>query len=261
MKEGTTFNVQAMNSVWKSFESNFGAVSTPLDKPMLDKYLGDLFCVGDFYYYVIDFSSFPDLRLSYIDQTAMDFHGLSKDEFTLQKVISAVHEEDMPFCSACEEVVMSFFHQLAKGELLNYKTSYTLRIKDQSGQYQYMQHQGIPIAVDEAGGMTHAINVHTNISHIKQESGGMMSLLGLNGRESFVGIDPFNPNFESGNPLTDREREVLDYLSRGFSSKDISKALDISPHTVDTHRRSMLKKLDSANTIELVQKAKTRLWF
>lgn len=55
--------------------------------------------------------------------------------------------------------------------------------------------------------------------------------------------------------ITTRELEVLDLLSRGFSSKDIAEKLFISPHTVDYHRRLLLKKTESKNIAELIGNA------
>ncbi|MEQ9007521.1 MAG: helix-turn-helix transcriptional regulator, partial [Ekhidna sp.] len=49
-----------------------------------------------------------------------------------------------------------------------------------------------------------------------------------------------------------REVEVLRLLARGFHSRDIAEALKISRHTVDTHRKNMLRKVDVANTPELL---------
>lgn len=43
--------------------------------------------------------------------------------------------------------------------------------------------------------------------------------------------------------LTDRERDVLGLLVRGFSNSDIGKQLGISPHTVKNHLRSIYGKL------------------
>jgi DNA-binding CsgD family transcriptional regulator len=37
-----------------------------------------------------------------------------------------------------------------------------------------------------------------------------------------------------------------------FSSKEIAKNLKISAHTVDTHRRNILKKLNISSTGELI---------
>lgn len=52
--------------------------------------------------------------------------------------------------------------------------------------------------------------------------------------------------------FTARELEVLDLLSRGLSSKEIAEKLFISPHTVEYHRRQMLKKAESKNIAELI---------
>ena len=52
--------------------------------------------------------------------------------------------------------------------------------------------------------------------------------------------------------ITPRELEILDLLSRGLSSKEIAEKLFISPHTVEYHRRQMLKKTDSKNIAELI---------
>lgn len=55
--------------------------------------------------------------------------------------------------------------------------------------------------------------------------------------------------------ITPRELEILDFLSRGLSSKEIAEKLFISPHTVEYHRRQMLKKTDSKNIAELIGNA------
>ncbi|MBC6400648.1 MAG: hypothetical protein GDA42_11010 [Ekhidna sp.] len=44
-----------MNAIWTSFKSNLGNEAVPLNKQWLGKYLGDLFSVGKFYFYMIDF--------------------------------------------------------------------------------------------------------------------------------------------------------------------------------------------------------------
>ena len=53
-----------------------------------------------------------------------------------------------------------------------------------------------------------------------------------------------------------REIEILKLVSLGFSSKKIGEQLFISSHTVDTHRRNMLKKTGKKDSTELVFYAK-----
>lgn len=60
---------------------------------------------------------------------------------------------------------------------------------------------------------------------------------------------------EKSEHITSREMEVLDLLSRGLSSMEIADRLFISPHTVDFHRRQLLKKTSSKNIAELIGNA------
>ncbi|BCL83335.1 DNA-binding response regulator [Ktedonobacteria bacterium brp13] len=48
---------------------------------------------------------------------------------------------------------------------------------------------------------------------------------------------------ESYSPLSTREVEILDYIARGNSNKEIAKSLKISDQTVKNHITSILKKL------------------
>jgi len=52
--------------------------------------------------------------------------------------------------------------------------------------------------------------------------------------------------------LTEREREVLQLLAEGRSNKEVAGLLNISIHTVDTHRTNLMQKLDLHNTAEVV---------
>lgn len=52
--------------------------------------------------------------------------------------------------------------------------------------------------------------------------------------------------------LTDREREVLALLARGFTNKDIAQTLFLSVRTVEAHLRNVYGKLDVATRTEAV---------
>jgi DNA-binding NarL/FixJ family response regulator len=57
------------------------------------------------------------------------------------------------------------------------------------------------------------------------------------------------------NELTDRETEVIKYISDGLSYKEIGALMYISPRTVETHRNNILSKLNLNTNIELVKHA------
>jgi two-component system NarL family response regulator len=52
--------------------------------------------------------------------------------------------------------------------------------------------------------------------------------------------------------LTAREREVLEYLSRGHNRESIAKAMNIAPETVKSHMKSIYTKLDVSGSAEAV---------
>jgi DNA-binding NarL/FixJ family response regulator len=57
------------------------------------------------------------------------------------------------------------------------------------------------------------------------------------------------------NPLSEREREVLQHVARGYSYKDIGERLYISPKTVENHVRNILQKLHLNRKQELIRYA------
>jgi DNA-binding NarL/FixJ family response regulator len=58
--------------------------------------------------------------------------------------------------------------------------------------------------------------------------------------------------------LTNREREVLRLLARGYAYKEIAKELYISNKTVETHVSNVLRKLQVSNRYELTRWAADR---
>jgi len=55
--------------------------------------------------------------------------------------------------------------------------------------------------------------------------------------------------------VTPREKEVLELVAKGNSTKQIADRLGISIRTVESHRINMLKKMKVNNSAELIRKA------
>ena len=52
--------------------------------------------------------------------------------------------------------------------------------------------------------------------------------------------------------LTKREHQVLEYIANGRSNKEIGQILYISEHTVKTHVKAILMKLDAIGRTEAI---------
>lgn len=57
---------------------------------------------------------------------------------------------------------------------------------------------------------------------------------------------------EISSVITAREREVLTLLAKGKSTQQIASHLYLSPHTIHTHRKSIIKKLNIKSPTEFV---------
>jgi DNA-binding NarL/FixJ family response regulator len=67
------------------------------------------------------------------------------------------------------------------------------------------------------------------------------------------GVEPLKG--EGTGELTPREREIVQLLAEGNSSKEVAAKLNIAVKTVETHRANVMRKLDLHSVTELVRYA------
>lgn len=83
----------------------------------------------------------------------------------------------------------------------------------------------------------------------------------LGGLARLIEVLPFAaPETSAYGSLTSSEREILALLARGASTKEVARRTSRSPHTVDTHIRSICRKLQCRGRREAVALATSRGW-
>lgn len=70
--------------------------------------------------------------------------------------------------------------------------------------------------------------------------------------EDYVRVLKQKGGVDSYDLLTSREQEILQLLAEGRANKEVATALNISPYTVETHRKHILEKLNLHNPAELI---------
>ena len=86
------------------------------------------------------------------------------------------------------------------------------------------------------------MEVHAGRRYICEEIKNILSEQVINGEDQQAGL----------NALSQREIEIINFIKKGFSSKEIAESLDISVKTVEVHRYNVLKKLNLKNSAALV---------
>jgi DNA-binding NarL/FixJ family response regulator len=76
--------------------------------------------------------------------------------------------------------------------------------------------------------------------------------------DAFAGQIDISAVDEDLDRLTDREREVMRLIARGYAYKEVASALFISVKTVETHVSNVLRKLQLSNRHELTRWASER---
>jgi two-component system invasion response regulator UvrY len=84
--------------------------------------------------------------------------------------------------------------------------------------------------------------IHAGKKYICEEIKNILSDQVISGEEQNTGL----------NSLSQREIEVISYIKKGDSSKEIAETLNISVKTVEVHRYNVLKKLNLKNAAALV---------
>ncbi len=72
----------------------------------------------------------------------------------------------------------------------------------------------------------------------------------LSERRNFAEVSDFKSRFEQ---LTQREREVIRMVARGYANKEVAREFGISEKTVQVHRGAAYRKLDLHNAAEIAR--------
>lgn len=115
-----------------------------------------------------------------------------------------------------------------------------------------------PLLVDEKGNMMINFGIITDISHIKLE--GPVGLKVWAEGHPEISVFKNASEVRGLNPLTKTEKQILKLIGAGQTTATVADKLFISAHTVNTHRRNILKKMECANFLEAFHTARMKGW-
>ncbi|MEA5257469.1 LuxR C-terminal-related transcriptional regulator [Arcicella aquatica] len=222
----------------------------------LHKQLLNLFQPGTYYYYV--FNIFQ-ADFDYVSTGVTNLLGYMPEEMDIHLFLEIIHPDDKPYFIQFEQRITEFFKTLPFEKIPKYKMQYDLRMRTKDNRYVRILHQAVQIDFDETN-YYRTLDVDTDISHIKQDGIPSFSIIGLDGEPSYYNITETNTLTLSHDLFTRRERVILKMIVENKSSKEIASELFISHHTVNVHRKNILRKADVTTPIELVCKALQEGW-
>lgn len=241
----------AFNRMFKWFSNESSPTKLQLELDLYKK-LWNVFVIGESYYFIIDHHT---LQVELVSKDVETVLGYNPSEFTIAFMVDKIHPDDRSWFLAMSRNVVDFFSHLPIEKLMKYKVRYDVRIKKKDGGYARILYQGVLLEHDEGGKFLRTLNVHTDITYLKQEGIPVLSFIGMEGEPSYLDVVDSNVFLSHKDDLTGREKQVLKLMIEGRASKEIGTVLKISKQTVDTHRKNMLHKKHLNNTGELIGKA------
>ena len=243
--------------IFKVFDENpqlFSTQKLSIDKNKVNDVLSQLYSPGESYQFIYDFSV---RQFHYVSKSVYNILGERPETFNEESFLDRIHPEDLDHFLNCERISGHFlFNHINKETIPHYKVSYQMRMRDDTGNYKLILHQGIALVMDEKMSLVATLINHSDISHITNENNYKISFINIKGGQSYFDIDSITDLdvkvSKSVSLLSKREIEILRHLSEGLSTKDVAENLYISPDTVRTHRNNILKKTDFKNISEAV---------
>ncbi|TAG23698.1 MAG: LuxR family transcriptional regulator [Cytophagia bacterium] len=163
-----------------------------------------------------------------------------------------IHPDDFIELMKNGITLLKLFYQFSSDEKTNYKLINEYRVLNAENKYIKILEQHQVLELDKYGNLWLTLST-IDISPNQDIDGKMKSqLVNFRTGKIVAFLDETKTQETTSVTLSQREIQILQMVKDGYLSKEISDKLDISVHTVNTHRQRLLGKLGANNSMEAV---------
>ena len=251
MKENS---IKKIWNVWENENKVLAPIDAPISLTAIDQ-IASLFSAGIYYYYVLNFDTY---NMNFVHPNISKILGLQPVQFSLDTLFDIMHPDDL---DKMHQKELKATHFLLKNipleDIPHYKVSYLMRLRHTNGTYKTILHQAKTLAISGNGKIQQVITVHTDVTYLNVPFDHKISFISEK-RPSYYSIET-DTSFEVINTslkaiITKREIEIIQRISEGKNASEIAESLILSIHTINTHKKNILKKTQCNNTAELMAK-------
>jgi DNA-binding NarL/FixJ family response regulator len=244
--------ITKMMEVWAAHNKILNPVKKELYLDIIDQ-VANMFAAGSFYYYVFNFET---LEMEFVHEGIKEVLGITPQEFSVPELFEIMHPEDSEMMHKKEQEAINFLLKtITPEEIPLYKVVYLMRLKHTNGKYKTILHQTLATNVSHEGRVQQVVGVHTDLTYLNIPFDHKISFISSK-RPSYFSIMPDISMELQKNSFkkifTARETEIIEKISEGKSFTEIAELLFVSPHTVNTHKKNILRKSHCKNTTELI---------
>lgn len=200
----------------------------------------------DQFFFLVDLIN---INILFTSKRSLQMVGVNPADLNLYHFYDITHPDDIQKLSLGRAKLLKLAHNIFVAEkgIALLSTNHWLR--NPSGNYSnillqlYLFYSTIPHK------SAYLLKIHTNIDWVKKIKHGFHYYLGNNlsnfrfPDEELLGINK---------PFSDREFEIIKLIASSMSSEEIAEKIFLSVHTINTHRRNILKKSVKSTLSELI---------
>ncbi len=167
-----------------------------------------------------------------------------------------LHPADAGPLAELKDRTAEFLRRLPPPQRIGYQCNYDYRLRKSDGTYLRLLEQSTVLQINSHGEITHLAALCADITHWKRDEVLTATVLSSAGDTCLV-CTSADRELPRHLLLSKREKEILDLIGAGYSSQAIADRLFISLHTVNTHRRNLIRKTNAKTGNGLVRYAVT----
>lgn len=212
---------------------------------------------------VVFLVEFTTKKYIYISEAIYNIFGYSVKQFkemSLAEYQSTIHPIDFEIMN--KKVFpdnLKFLESIEPVLYRDYIFSYNYRVQNIKGDYITLLQRFSYIPSNKNAMPFGMVGVGFDITHFKNDLSVIQTIertTNIEGKDvNDLVVKKVHPVYEISNILTKKELEVMNYISKGFGSKQIADTMKISVNTVQNHRKNMLSKMNCKSSSELINYA------
>ena len=195
------------------------------------------------------------MKIEFGSKSSFSLTGIQGNKLNPHNVFISTHPDDLQRHSVARGRLIKLANEIYIKRDGSAVMTTDLRFKNRHGSYTNFLIQAYLWYCEEPFDTVYCLFIHTDISWFGEIKHGHNSYMGTD--LSFLRF-PDKELIMTGNIFSNREFEILKLIEEGCKSEQIAQKLFLSVHTVNTHRRRILKKTGYSTLSEVIHDLKEK---
>ena len=216
----------------------------PADPLMVD--LENMMEINDQFLYI---GALTKMEIIFVSKRSAQMMGIKPEDLHLDVFFQACHPDDLIRASLGRVRIFKMAHNVTVAKAGYSLMSSNYRMRNAQGNYSNLLMQLYVFYRQLSYESAFVIKVHTNIDWCKKLKYGYHF---YTGNDLSYFRYPDEELLMMGVPYSNRELEIIHLIESGLDSYQIAEKIFLSPQTVYTHRRNILKKSGKATISDVI---------